>query len=110
MGSGASFFSHSHHLVIWYRSLAVPVDDFQFLRTCKVQIKYCLVAMTSPPVTELPVPCAGQCVEELRVVKGNECVQVLVPKMTLEAVVFRSLKQFASRQVTLCGGGKCVSV
>ena len=96
---------HHHHLtsqIIRDWGLAVAVDNLELFWTIEVQVKHILVAVSPPPVTQLPVPATGEKVKELWVVKGNQSVQVLISQVALEIVVLRSFHQLGSLLIALC--------
>ncbi|MPC29451.1 hypothetical protein E2C01_022684 [Portunus trituberculatus] len=96
---------HHHHLtsqIVRNWGLAVAVDYLELFWTVEVQVEHSLVAVSPPPVTQLPVPATGEGVEEFRVVKGNQSVEILVSQVALETVVLCSFHQLGSLLIALC--------
>lgn len=57
--------------------------------TAVVELKDVPVAVVPPPGAQLPVPAAGQRVEEVRVLHANHAEEVLVAQVAAEVVLFR---------------------
>lgn len=85
-----------------YDTLTVAVVQLYLARTLEVVIKHESIALVPVPLAELPVPRARQSVEQLRVVEGDQSVQILVAQCALEAVVFAPLHQHSTLQVRSC--------
>lgn len=74
--------------VFWNLGFAIPMYDLEFARAVEILVEHCLVPMAPPPLAQLSVPATGESVEELRVVESNKGVQVLIPQVALEAILF----------------------